>query len=493
MVAVKTPSYHKHQAKVLKTRPRSTNDLGAKVLGKADSKPLPVSVSSPSLLEAKLDKSTACAGRDCKRDTRNNFLPLTWRQDAAACLENLLGNSFAMSNPKASVDAGAGRDDASAALMHTDAGARAFRPSSGTLPQPQPRQPFQPPYEEASMDGSGHGVRRLNEILKSKYTALPSMDSSGHDVTKLNSIIFQKHRESESSELQHKQLGQADKLPLSRLRSSPITGRKRSSSEIVEQVGDTVSTFGLEPIAASKVEERLLLPNGKALRADPGRSHTPSPNTSTETTPVSSPSQTPPSSPTHAGVDMEQLALTLEDDEGEPTKLSAKIDEFISRLQATGADAPAKIFLRGSGTEYITRDAAQAIANALRMNGTVKHLGIVGCGLTLPGAKVLAEGLRANKTVTTLDFSRCGLTFPSTIALIEALNDDKSSIRNLYLQGCGICDASATVIAHRLAFCRRIRYLCLSQNRISKTGIAKLARGIKANEAAGGRLRRVDH
>ena len=61
------------------------------------------------------------------------------------------------------------------------------------------------------------------------------------------------------------------------------------------------------------------------------------------------------------------------------------------------------------------------------------------------------------------------------------------------MQGCGLCDASAKIVARRFALFPHVRYVCLAKNRISNIGIARLAEGLKANSESGGRLCRVDH
>ena len=515
---------------------------------KADAK-LPVSVSSQNFHDTKKHVKTAKSQAPTNPNMRS-LLSLTWQNDAAACLDSLLGDSLSSVRMRAHGLARCARraeglrcfrkSHLCAKLVRRPAppSLTAPRATSSTassvarsrVPHSRPAQsssakmsgdtgaPSHATDKESKVAGEQHTVQKFiesDQMLRAAASGasgstssgamelsagndmqFKSMDSSGHDVGMLNDIIFQKLQEHSAQQERPKKVEQP---PASRRRSDSITGRKRSSSEIE----DGESAFDcLETVDDMKVDDRVFLPNGKAFRTNPARARTPSPRTSTENSPAGSPVHSPVHSPaasSNGNVDMEKLSLNLmvpsmRDDvvkslDQEPSK----IDEFVARLRSTGAAAQPKVFLRGSGKEYITSDTAQAIAAALATNTTVRHLGIVGCGLTVPGAKVLADGLRANKSVVTLDFSRCGLTFPATIALIEALNDRTSSIHNLYMKGCGICDASAYVIAQRLSLLPRVRYMNLSQNRISKAGIAKLGCGIKANIQNGGHLRRVDH
>mmetsp|Transcript_108350 Transcript_108350/g.314994 ORF Transcript_108350/g.314994 Transcript_108350/m.314994 type:complete len:456 (+) Transcript_108350:575-1942(+) len=453
---------------------------------KADAK-LPASVSSPNFLDSK--KETAKPQLEAASNPNmRSLLSLTWQNDAAACLDSLLGDTRSSSScAKMFVDTGAlshATGDESTKVPGEQLSVRKFVQSDQML-------------RAAAGGASERASSSAIDYSSCQNVESKSMDSSGHDVGMLNDIIFQKLQE-HSAQQQHSE--DVERPPATRHRSDSITSRKRSSSEI--EVGESAFDC-LEKIDDAKVDDRVFLPNGKAFRTGPARTRSPSPRTSTETTPTGSPLHSPqesPAAPSSGSVDMEMLARNLmmpstkdDLDEGFDDQKPSKIDEFVARLQATGAAAQTKIFLRGSGQEYVTSDAAQAIAAALAANTTVRHLGIVGCGLTVPGAKVLADGLRANKSVVTLDFSRCGLTFPATIALIEALNDRTSSVHNLYMKGCGICDASAYVIAQRLSLLPRVKYINLSQNRISKVGIVKLGCGIKANIQNGGYLRRVDH
>mmetsp|Transcript_108348 Transcript_108348/g.314980 ORF Transcript_108348/g.314980 Transcript_108348/m.314980 type:complete len:174 (+) Transcript_108348:257-778(+) len=89
MVAVKTPSFSK--AKVLKTRLQSFHNLRSKVMCKADAK-LPASVSSPNFLDSK--KETAKPQLEAASNPNmRSLLSLTWQNDAAACLDSLLGDT----------------------------------------------------------------------------------------------------------------------------------------------------------------------------------------------------------------------------------------------------------------------------------------------------------------------------------------------------------------------------------------------------------------
>ena len=121
-----------------------------------------------------------------------------------------------------------------------------------------------------------------------------------------------------------------------------------------------------------------------------------------------------------------------------------------------------EVFL--SGNEKIGDEGAKALAEALKVNATVKLLNLSDCGIGDDGAAALAEALRSNTSLTKL-----GLWVNEDIgdegakALAGALKVN-TTVEELILDACGIGDDGAAAFAEALRSNTSLTKLWLDRN-----------------------------
>ena len=102
------------------------------------------------------------------------------------------------------------------------------------------------------------------------------------------------------------------------------------------------------------------------------------------------------------------------------------------------------------GNTEIGDEGAKALAEALKVNATVKTLWLKSCGIGDDGAVALAEALRSNTSLTEVYlWYNKEIGDEGAKALAEALKGN-ATVKTLDLHGCGIGDDGAAALAEAL-------------------------------------------
>jgi hypothetical protein len=133
------------------------------------------------------------------------------------------------------------------------------------------------------------------------------------------------------------------------------------------------------------------------------------------------------------------------------------------------------------GTAAVGDEAAFAAAEALRI-GAVVTMDLTGCGIRLPGAEALAEALRANTTLRTLTLTGNALGDAGVAALAAALHPN-TALTTLTLDGNSFGNAGVIALAAALKANRTLRSLSFKGNSFGDESAAEFAEALAANTA----------
>ena len=155
--------------------------------------------------------------------------------------------------------------------------------------------------------------------------------------------------------------------------------------------------------------------------------------------------------------------------------LNAKIDEAIKKAAVPIAEqfSASSIFLpdMAQGGKGLTAHDATVVAEILKSNTSVKSVDLhSNPKIGDEGAKALAEALKVNATVKELYLTDCGIGDDGAAALAEALRSN-TSLTTLSLAACRIGDAGAAALAAALRSNTSLSVLNLERNKgISEQG-----------------------
>jgi len=131
---------------------------------------------------------------------------------------------------------------------------------------------------------------------------------------------------------------------------------------------------------------------------------------------------------------------------------------------------------------YIRDEGAIALAEALKINNSVISLNLSKNNIGYKGVVVLAEALKVNNSITSLNLSKNNIGDKGIMALAEAFKINSTltmfAISNNYLG-----DKGAIVLAGALNGNNSIRYIDLSENAIGDEGAIAFANTLRINKS----------
>ncbi|KJE96901.1 TKL/IRAK protein kinase [Capsaspora owczarzaki ATCC 30864] len=130
--------------------------------------------------------------------------------------------------------------------------------------------------------------------------------------------------------------------------------------------------------------------------------------------------------------------------------------------------------------QNIREDDVQAIAEALKVNTSLKALDLRVNQIGDAGAQAIAEALKVNTTLTHLYLDECHIGVVGAQAIAEALKVN-TVLTEIYLRDNQIGDAGAQAIAETLKVNTILTALALGKNHISVAGAQAIAEALKVN------------
>jgi hypothetical protein len=125
---------------------------------------------------------------------------------------------------------------------------------------------------------------------------------------------------------------------------------------------------------------------------------------------------------------------------------------------------------------------AKAIASAVKVNSTLRHLNLHCNNIKSKGVVDVADALCSNATLTSLELgSNHGFGLVGAQALADALQVN-TTMRSLMLGGAGIGDCGAHAFAKLSAGKCTLTELYMSRNEIADTGLSAIAQALKVNQ-----------
>ena len=150
-------------------------------------------------------------------------------------------------------------------------------------------------------------------------------------------------------------------------------------------------------------------------------------------------------------------------------RLNATITEAIKKAAVPIAEqfSASGIYLTSKG---LTAHDATVVAEILKSNTSVTKVNLYGNKeIGDEGAKALAEALKVNTTVKELFLQLCGIGDDGAAAFAEALRSN-TSLTELHLGGCNIGDDGAAALAEALRSNTSVTRLNLQRNGIGEKG-----------------------
>ncbi|CAG9466483.1 unnamed protein product [Pedinophyceae sp. YPF-701] len=170
--------------------------------------------------------------------------------------------------------------------------------------------------------------------------------------------------------------------------------------------------------------------------------------------------------------------------------------QFSAQVNFKVCNAAERLFANDEGCRIYLADKkltdgdVRGVAAALQCNNTLTNLDMGGASFGRPGAQALADALRSNTSLRELHLRYTETLADGAIPLAEALRGGGAPMLEvLNLTGCGLDGETACVVGECLAGCKHVVEVSLSQNEGCGDGAAA---GIAAGIAAGATPRRVN-
>jgi Ran GTPase-activating protein (RanGAP) involved in mRNA processing and transport len=157
----------------------------------------------------------------------------------------------------------------------------------------------------------------------------------------------------------------------------------------------------------------------------------------------------------------------------EALKTNTSLQKLVMRLERVGTDR---------GAVLVQDSAVCNLADALEIHPTLELLAIYSVGMGDDGARAIAKALRMQHSLKHLDMSDNPLTVAGVAAVADALKTN-STLEILYLQNVAMEEDGARAIAEALLTNPSLQVLDISDNHIGTAGVSAVANALATNNA----------
>jgi Ran GTPase-activating protein (RanGAP) involved in mRNA processing and transport len=138
--------------------------------------------------------------------------------------------------------------------------------------------------------------------------------------------------------------------------------------------------------------------------------------------------------------------------------------------------------------EWFGDDDAEELGAALAHNTSLKALDVCTCSFGSRGLRGIAEALKTSRVVKAMFHGNRGIGDDGAEVLADLLLSTLSSLTELSMEGCGVREKGARVIADALKVNRTLEVFNISNNKIGDAGVAALADALAVHSS----LKRFD-